>query len=119
MKVKSKIKFECRECGSHELGYQKYVKCLTPVSINDNGQMEYGLSEIDEDDYLCADNCFICMNCKGTIEHGGYRFEIEKDLLNYLTMDPDVRENEQQDYIKNLTAMFDDIPDYDDDLDSL
>ena len=119
MSVKNMVKFECRECGSNGLGYQKYVKCLTPVTIKDDGQMEYGLSEIDEDDYLYAENCFICMNCKGTVEHCGYKFETERELFNYLTIDPEVRDREQQKYLKNLTAMFDDIPDYDDDLDSL
>ena len=63
-----KVKFECRECGSNHLGYQKYVKCITPVSLQDNSQMEYGLSEIDEDDYLWTDNCFVCMDCKAVVE---------------------------------------------------
>ena len=82
MKVKSKVKFECRECGSHGLGYQKYVKCLTPVAMTDNGQMEYGQSVFDEDDYLCADSGYICLNCETFVEHCGYRFETEKDLNN-------------------------------------
>jgi len=56
------------------------------------------------------------MNCKGTVEHCGYRFETEKDLLDYLTMDPVVRDKEQQEYEKNLAAMMADVPDFDDDL---
>ena len=119
MAIKKMVQFECRECSSSQLGYQKYVKCLTPVSINDDGQMEYGLSEVDEDDYLYADNCFICMNCKGRVDHCGYKFEIEADLLNYLSMDPDVLKKEQREHEENLDAMMDDIPEFDDDLDLL
>jgi len=113
---KKKVSFECRECGSNELGYQKYVKCVMPVLIKDDGQMEYSLSKIDEDDYLITENSFICMNCKGSVKHCGCEFETESDLLDYLVIDPVVRDKDQQEYEENLAAMMDEIPDYDDEL---
>jgi len=117
MTLSNLVKFECGECGSRELGYQKYAKCVTPATIKDDGQMEYGLSEFDEDDYLYANNGFICMNCKGPVKHCGFRFETERQLLNYLAIDPVQRDKEQQEYVKDLDARMANIPDFDDDLD--
>ena len=101
-----KLQFECSECGSKELGYQKYVKCITPVSLNQNGHIEYGLPLLDEDDYLCADNTFICMNCKGFVEQCGCRMETEKELITYLTMDPKVRKQQKREYEELISAQM-------------
>lgn len=98
MTEKKKLKFECRECGSNDLGYQKYVRCYTRVVINDQGVIEYKESVYDEDDYICEDNYFICMNCKQPIEHHGYKMETEQDLINYLTIDPKILEEEEKEY---------------------
>lgn len=99
-----KLKFECRECGSTKLGYNKYVKCITPVTIKDDGQIEYGLSDIDEDEYLCVDNAFVCMDCKHVVKHCGVCFETESELLDYLKMNPRVRQQQQEEYYKKLFA---------------
>ena len=101
------IKFKCSQCGSSELGYQKYIKCLTPVTIKEEGLFEYGPSEINEDDYyLCRDYGFICWGCKSLIKHCGDTFKAENILVNFLTADPEFVEAQQQVYEKNL-------PDYD------
>ncbi len=91
-----KLQFTCRECGTHELGYQKYTKCMTPVSLQGNGHTEYGSSVIDETDYLCDDEGFVCLNCQAPLEHAGYLIKTEKELIDYLTMDPQVREEKEQ-----------------------
>jgi len=98
MSKNENVKFTCRECGAHELGYQKYAKCINPVSLQENGHMEYGISVIDEDDYLCADNCFICLNCKSFVEHCGFRKETEQQLRDYLSMNSDVRKKEEMEH---------------------
>lgn len=116
MDSQRKIEFKCRECGSSELGYQKYVKCLTPVSIKDNGPMEYGLSEIDEDDSLSAEHGFVCMNCKCRVEHCGFQFETEQQLFYYLEIGPEDRARQHQDYLDTLKARREDIPEFDDEL---
>lgn len=99
-----KVKFKCSKCRSNRLGYQKYVKCITPVSVQKNGQLEYGLSEIDEDDYLAAFNGFCCLDCEHLVMHCGVRIETERDLLDYLTMDPEVRSKEQKEYEEIIAA---------------
>lgn len=100
------LQFTCRKCGSHELGYHKYVKCITPVSIQETGQMEYGPSNCDEDDYICADNCFICQNCKAFVSHCGWKMETEKELIDYLNMDPKVREKEEKEHGEHISAVI-------------
>ena len=94
------VEFTCRECGAHELGYQKYVKCVTPAFLNvkENGHIEYGQSVIDEDDYLDTLKAFACRSCGRLIEHCDYRMETERELLNYFAMDPIVREKEEMEY---------------------
>lgn len=111
MKVDKKVKFECCKCHCNELAYKKYVECITHVKLQESGDTEYGMSKYDEDDYLCADNGYICMNCEAFVEHCGCRFEIEKDLLDYLTMDPAVRTLEQQEYEESLKALVDEQKD--------
>ena len=103
---KEKVEFKCKKCGSNKLGYQKYAKCITPVS-QENGNIKYSLSEINENDYLCVSNGFICMTCKSLVEYCGLRFETEKDLLDYFKMDPGLREQQQKEYEEQLSAMID------------
>ena len=69
--------------------------------------MEYGHSEIDEDGYLCAEDGFICLNCKALVEHCGWRVETEKQLIDYLTMDREVREKEEKEYGELMSAQID------------
>ena len=106
MSVFKDLKFECRKCGSHELGHQKYVKCVTPVSVREDGPMEYGPSEIDEDDYLAPLSGFACKSCGRLIEHCGIRLETEKQLIDYLTMEPFDRQHQQQEYAEILDAQM-------------
>jgi len=102
------LEFECRECGGNEFGYQKYAKCITPAKLQKNNNIKYGQSVFDEDDYLIAENTFVCVSCGGYVEHCGFRMESEKDLLGYLTVDPEVRDKEQSEYDECLKAQADD-----------
>ncbi len=97
-------KFECRSCGSPELGYQKYVKFMTPVTLQENGNVEYGISQYDEDDYLAILNGFICTSCGSLVKHCGVRMETERQLVDYLTMDPQVRQQQQSEYDELVDA---------------
>lgn len=96
-------KFECKSCGSDELGYQKHTKCMTPVSLSENGLGEYGQSIFDEDDYLTILNGFACTSCGSLIEHCSFRIQTEKELIDYLSMDPDVRQQQQSEYEELLS----------------
>ncbi len=99
-----KLQFTCRECGTHELGYQKHTKCMTPVSLQENGHTEYGQSIFDEEDYLTILNGFACTSCGSLIEHCGFRNQTEKELIGYLSMDPDVRQQQQSEYEELMSA---------------
>ena len=100
-------KFTCPRCGSNKLAYHEYVKCITPVLLQENGHMEYMPSQIDEDDYMPVENTFICMSCEQHVEYCGHRLETEKDLLDYLELDPEIRNKQQQEYQEQLDAMID------------
>jgi len=49
-------------------------------------------------------NGFVCGSCGSLVEHCGIRMETEKQLIDYLTMDPDLREKEQAEYDELLDA---------------
>ena len=97
---KKDLKFECTACGCNELAYQVYAKCITKVELKENDNIEYSHSRFDPDDYLCAQNTFLCAYCKTYVEHRGSRMETEKELLEYLKMDLKAREKEQREYEK-------------------
>lgn len=78
------INFACQHCGSEYLGYQKYVRCIYPVST-ENGEIEYGPSVIDEENYLAVSCGFMCMSCGRLVEHCGNTFETENDFIDYLS----------------------------------
>ena len=107
MSNKKELQFTCQKCGDHELGYQKYVKCVMPVTIKNDNNLEYDLSIIDEDDYLAILNSFACGACGSLVEHCGIRMETEKQLIDYLTMEPDLREKEQAEYQELIDAQID------------
>ena len=104
MSKNQKLKFNCSKCGSNKLAYQKYVKCTSPVSIKKNNHIEYGLSTFDEDDYLNYSH-YICLECGEIIRYCGFRLETEKSLLNYLQLDPKVREQQQTEFEENYKAV--------------
>jgi hypothetical protein len=101
----NEIKFECYLCGGTELEYQKYVKCTMPVKIQD-GQVVYGTSTIDEEDDLAALNGFACKSCGDKLEHSGYRIETEKELITYLAIPLEVRQQEQKEYEETICAQI-------------
>ena len=99
--------FKCKNCSSTNLAYQKYVRSDTPIEIKDDGTVYYCSPVINDDDYLAVSNGFFCRDCGYMLEHSGCRMETEKDLLDYLTMDPEVRNKEQAEYEDQLAAMND------------
>ncbi len=106
MSENKKVIFKCQECGSNHLAYQKYVKCITPVLLQDNSNIEYLPSKIDEDDYLSTCNGFICLDCSEFVEHCGCKMETEKELRAYLQMDPVLRETQQNEYNEMINAQI-------------
>ena len=100
------LEFTCPKCGADKLGYKKYVQCITPVSQQEDGHVEYGQSIIDEDDSLATLSGFACQLCGTLIEHCGYRLETEKELIDYLRMEPFDRLHQQQEYHEFVDAQI-------------
>ena len=96
--------FNCKNCGSSKLSYQKFVKCITPIEIKEDKTVFYKSSKIDEDDYLVTSNGFCCADCNHLIDHCGCHLETEKELVNYLTLDPVLRDQQEQDYHAYIDA---------------
>lgn len=98
MAEKSSMKFECKKCGSNRLGYQKGVLCVSPVAIQSDNHVKYGQFKMGEDEDICFENSFLCMDCNSLVSHCSGRMETEKQLLDYLSMDHDVRDKERAEY---------------------
>jgi hypothetical protein len=101
------IKFVCNNCGSSNLSYQKYVKCVTPVEIKEDETVVYRSSAIDEDDSLGVECRFCCANCGTTIYHRGDPLETEGDLLHYLSMSEDERKRQNDKYFDLIQSQLD------------
>lgn len=91
-------KFKCENCGSTELIYQKYVRCITPVQIQDDGTLYYGLPEPDESDEIGAAYGFCCGYCGEMVEHCGFIMQTEHDLISYLKLSEEERQTQQSEY---------------------
>jgi hypothetical protein len=80
--IRSKMpnKFICEKCGSEELAFGSYAKCLIPVVVRE-GIFEYLEAVVNSDDYIQSTGYFCCSEC-GPI---GNHLQTEQDLLKYLT----------------------------------
>lgn len=99
--------FKCRDCGSTNLGYQKWVEAVMPVQIHEDGHIEYHQAVIDEDNDLGGVCGFICMDCKDELSFCGCRIQTEEELISYLTLDPADREEQEKEYQETLEAEID------------
>jgi len=75
------IKFECKKCGSEELAFTSYAKCLIPVVINEDGSIEFLEPVVNSDDYIDNTDYFCCSDCGS---HVGNHLQTEQELLKYL-----------------------------------
>ena len=78
-------KFQCNKCGSGELAYSSFAKCLIPVVTKVNGSIEYLEAVVNSDDYIQNTGYFCCSECGSPI---GNHLQTEQDLLNYLSSQP-------------------------------
>lgn len=75
-------KFKCKKCGSGELSFTSYVKCLIPVVIKEDGSIEYLESVVDSDDCIQNTGYFCCSECRSPV---GNTLQTERNLLEYLS----------------------------------
>ncbi len=99
-------RFVCKQCGSEQLSYKKYAKCITQVEMHADGRMEYLASVTDEDDFLATENGFICYDCGTFVEHFGCRMETEQHLRSYWSMSPELRKQQEDDMRTTLPQLL-------------
>ena len=93
-----KVEFTCSECGGHKLGYQKYIRWTVPVTIQKNGHVQYYEPEVDENDSADDEKGFYCVGCGELVTHCWHRMVTEEDLLFYLNMSPEEREEQERQF---------------------
>ena len=97
-------KFKCAKCGSRELAYQKYAKCVSHINV-ENGNCIYEEGQVDENDYLPVEFGYICGKCGLPLRHAGRWLQSEHDLARYLTADPGILAEEERLYEAYAIAM--------------
>lgn len=84
--------FTCNICGSENLAYHLYAKCLIPIK-NSDGSMEYLEPTIDIDDYMEGEDYFCCLDCQSMISFKDKPLKTEKELLKYFNWNIENEEN--------------------------
>ena len=81
-------KFVCLKCGSvgSELVFEKWVHSEEKVIIHDDGHIEYGVAEVDEENELGAMSGYKCGVCGHYLSLYGSHVDNESDLKYYLSM---------------------------------
>ena len=77
-------KFECKKCGSGELAFSSYVKCLIPAVIKEDEGIEYLEAVVDSDDYIQNTSYFCCYGCGSQVGDFKEPLRTEEELLVYL-----------------------------------
>lgn len=84
-KKSESLEFKCHKCGSNKLACIKRMKCITPVEIISNGNLNYDPAIIiDTGD--CSNNTekFCCKECETLLVHYNGFVKTEKELWGYL-----------------------------------
>jgi hypothetical protein len=76
------VTFKCKKCGSEELVFSCYAKCLIPVMTKEDLSVEYLEPAVDSDDYIQDTGYYSCYDCASPV--GNY-LQTELDLLEYLS----------------------------------
>ena len=94
-------KFKCEKCGSDQLGYQMYTRCIAPITLHEDDGVYFGLFEACINESIDrGDEGFICLDCGSPLEHHGWVVWTEEDLVDYLKLHsgaktPQQRESEE------------------------
>jgi hypothetical protein len=93
IRLKMSNKFICKECGCEELVFTIYAKCLIPVLIREDGNLEYLEPIVNSDDYMDNTDYFCCYDCGSHVGDSTNCLHTEQELLKYLSSQV-VRQNE-------------------------
>lgn len=94
--------FICRRCGDNRLTYQKWVSCNEAIIIHGNGHIEYCHEVINPNNELGACNGYRCQNCGHALSYYGSLIANERDLVMYLTLSQEERDEDEQLYREML-----------------
>ena len=83
--------FNCKECGSANLGYQQWVESFSPVVIDSDGRVEYEQAVVDVNNELGVCGGFLCAACGEKLYLYGSQVETEAELITYLNLTPEER----------------------------
>ena len=97
-------KFKCVRCGSQEAAYQKYVKCVNHVNL-ENQSIVYEEGQFNEDDHLPVEYGYVCRDCGLQLRHAGRWIQTEQDLIRYLAIDLAILMEEERLYEAYAAAM--------------
>ena len=97
-------KFKCKKCGCEEVAYQKYVKCVSHIKL-ENESLVYEEGQVSEDDHLPVEYGYICRECGLPVRHAGRWLQSEDELMTYLTRDPQILAEEERLYEAYAAAM--------------
>lgn len=76
--------FRCQHCGSNDLAYVQYVRQITPVDVDQNGNLIYLYPMINDDNTIVTEQGYCCGECGQMLEHHTLEIRTEKELVNYL-----------------------------------
>ena len=94
--------FNCQRCGSHRLSYQRYIKSIMPVDIDEEGNISYCQPTVDYDDEMPVECGYICRNCGHQIYHAGNWIETESQLKWFLSTNPETLSEQQIEFEEYL-----------------
>lgn len=95
----SNNEYRCKKCGSSKLAYKKYVRCKTPIEIQEDGTFVYLASIINEDDYIFAEFGFCCADCDEAIVFKTDLVQSEAELKYMLNLPEEERERLNDEYL--------------------
>jgi len=108
--------FTCQHCKSKKLAYRTYAKSTWPIQILEDGTLYHQEPVIDMDDFLPAEFGFCCGDCGQLIVFCGQNLETEQDLINYLSLSVDHRNQLQSEYdemeLENYESLQQEQDDY-------
>ena len=92
-------KFNCKKCKSDKLAYEKFVRCKTPIEINEDGAIVYHDSEIDEDDTIATGDRFCCAKCGHAVLFKADYVKTEDGLKYMLSLSYEERQMIDDEYL--------------------
>ena len=90
--------FTCQKCSSNQLSFEKWIQSREEVVFHPNRHIEYCQAEVNEEKDLGGMSGFVCGTCGNKLCYLGCRIETEKELIDWLCLDPQERQEREKEY---------------------